>query len=125
MSKPDTKVEFKTLIGKTFTEITKSTEELIFKNETEGYVLVHMQDCCEYVYIEDIDNDIQLLVGAEILEAEESSHDGDEDKLCGDSCTWTFFKIRTQRDSFTIRFFGESNGYYSESAELYKLKDES
>lgn len=93
---------------------------------TDGtmYMLAHDQDCCEEVSIESIDNDISLLEGQTILEAYESTNSDnppDGYNPYTDSYTWTFFHIRTQRDSFTIRFFGSSNGYYSETADLFVM----
>lgn len=76
----------------------------------------HEQDCCEFVCIEDIDGDLSDLVGCVILEAEEVTKD---DSTAAESGTWTFYKIRYSGSGkggwITIRWYGYSNGYYSES----------
>ena len=57
-----------------------------------------------------------------LLVAEEVSSDGapPPDRQWGvDSYTWTFYRFQTIRGSVTVRWLGESNGYYSESVDLY------
>jgi len=103
-------------------EIDEASSEIKFTTVSgDVYVLMHEQDCCEHVYIEDVNGDLSDLVGSPITQAEESTNHDDPPAECADeSYTWTFFKLATIRGYVTIRFFGTSNGYYGEDARLYK-----
>lgn len=56
------------------------------------------------------------LVGSPLLQAEEVSADDPEDYPDYDQeyHTWAFYKFATIKGSVTLRWLGESNGYYSE-----------
>ena len=114
-------------IGKTFSEIhvAEDKDEIIFiSSEGEKYRMFHGQDCCENVYVEDIIGDINDLLGAPILLAEEiTSNENPEGiaKEYQDSFTWTFYKLATIKGYVTIRWYGESNGYYSEDVSIEKI----
>jgi len=87
----------------------------------QRFVFAHMQDCCESVDINDITGDLQDLVGSPMLQAEEVSGVTPVDFDEGDheSVTWTFYKFGTRKGWVDVRWLGESNGYYSESVELF------
>lgn len=85
------------------------------------YVMFHNQDCCESVTVDDIEGDMSDLIGQVVLQAEESTNNTDASigkTAPSDSFTWTFYKLATAHGYVTIRWIGESNGYYSESVEF-------
>lgn len=75
----------------------------------------------------DINGNLQDLIGSEILLAEEVISDQDKNPEgveipdCQDSFTWTFYKLATIKGSVTIRWYGESDGYYSESVSFDEI----
>lgn len=108
------------LLGKTIIDITQNyNDELIFKTEDgTTYKMHHHQDCCESVEIEDIVGNLADLINSPILMAEEVSQD---DENSSESGTWTFYKFATIKGYVTIRWYGSSNGYYSESVDFDRI----
>ena len=108
--------------GKVFTSVTQDGSEMVFENATERFVFFHSQDCCEHVSIEDICGDLEDLVGEPLLIAEEVSGETpvDFNEMDHESVTWTFYKFATRRGYVDVRWFGESNGCYSEGVSLGK-----
>lgn len=74
--------------------------------------------CCENVCIEDIAGDVDDLVGAPLLMAEEVTSVAEEHE----SGTWTFYKFATINGFVTVRWLGTSNGYYSESVDFEEVE---
>lgn len=115
---------FSDLVGHTITSIERTHDELIFTlSDGEKYKLYHDQDCCENVWLEDVTGDFGDLIGVPILKAEEaSSSDKNPPGVpvpdYQDSFTWTFYHLVTFKGPVTLRWYGESNGYYSESVNL-------
>lgn len=122
-------LKFSDLVGKTLVACAgkKGYDEVEFET-TDGSIfkLYHSQDCCESVRVEDICGELSNLVGCPILQAEESTSfahpAGYNAEYSPESFTWTFYRIATIKGSVTIRFYGESNGYYSESVDFVKIK---
>ena len=128
------------LIGKNLTAVEREGDDrLIFTcKDGKRYFMYHEKECCERVSIDDINGDLQDLVGSPITLAEErisnehiperlaekqkekekaESEDGyyyDSDE----SFTWTFYKLATIKGYVDIRWFGSSNGYYSERVDF-------
>ena len=118
-------VNFSDLVGQFIVDAIYGNDAITFKTTDNTYKMYHEQDCCENVFIEDISGDLKDLIGQEILEAyESSSSDGNDPEWqerdeYDESYTWTFYRIRTNLDTFVIRWYGTSNGYYSESVDFY------
>ena len=116
------------LLNKTLVSVSVSAgqDEILFICEDGAeYKMHHYQGCCESVTIEDICGNMEDLVGSPILMAEEvESGENPEGitKEYQDSFTWTFYKLATVKGDVTIRWYGESNGYYSESVDFEKLR---
>ena len=109
------------MIGQTFDEVYRvngaDQDELVFRNQTLAVRFTHCQDCCEQVWINDINGDLNDLVGVPLIQAEEAINiDFETDD---DIVTATFYKFATVKGYVTVRWFGASNGYYSESVDVY------
>lgn len=120
----DTQKGMKQMLGLTFVEVTGSVgyDEMTFVTaDGQRFMFAHMQDCCERVRINDIVGDLQDLVGSPLLQAEEVSGvtPVEFDETEHESVTWTFYKFATCKGYVDVRWLGESNGYYSESVELF------
>jgi hypothetical protein len=83
----------------------------------EIYKQYHTQGCCETVYVEDINGDLEDLLNEPILLANETSSKKDMDDY---HMTWTFYNLSTIKGSVCMRWMGKSNGCYSETAELIR-----
>jgi len=110
------------LVGKTIKEIASNEENIKFiTDDGKAYCMYHSQDCCERVYVADICGDLKDLIGSPIVQAEESTScnvtpEGfPQPEYTDDSFTWTFYRLATNKGLVVIRWYGCSNGYYSES----------
>jgi hypothetical protein len=113
--------KFNELVGRTLYKVTAEGDELILYLSDTNYVrFYHQQDCCESVYIDDICGDLNDLVGEPLLMAEEVSNEGYEEESEGydESHTWTFYKFATRKGYVDVRWYGSSNGYYSEGVDV-------
>ena len=104
------------LLGETLVSVTVEDDVIAFETQKGvAYRMMHHQDCCESVSVESIVGDLNDLLGSPILMAEES---GQDDPAASESGTWTFYKFATIKGYVDIRWYGSSNGYYSESVDF-------
>lgn len=111
---------FDELLGRILYKVTADDEVLtLYLSETNYVRFQHHQNCCESVYIESIVGDLEDLVGEPLLMAEEvSDYSADPLSEWADSYTWTFYKFATRKGYVDVRWYGTSNGYYSESVSV-------
>lgn len=108
------------MVGQTFDKVyqcenSDGNDALVFENSEGIFVFSHWQDCCEYVHVEDITGDLKDLIGSPLLVAAVESEDYPK---ASESGTWTFYKFATIKGWVDVRFYGSSNGYYSEDVSL-------
>ena len=104
-------------------------EEMRFMSEDgRQFIFWYEHDCCANCQIEDICGDLSDLVGSPIVEAEEvTNYVPEGDPLAKryyrpESFTWTFYRFSTGKGTVTVRWLGESNGYYSETVSYRVLE---
>ena len=109
----------------------KDSQELHFHCKNGSIVtFYHEQECCESVWLEDGDglaSEVDIFTNCDWCEfevVEKGNGDGVQqlDKY-DDSYTWTFYKFRTNKGYDTIRWYGTSNGYYSERVDFKILEN--
>jgi len=106
------------LINKVLIKVYRDNDEIFFHiSENEIYKMYHNQDCCEIVNIEDITGDLNDLLNTPILLAEERTNEKEDEN---GSETFTFYTLRTTKGTVDIRWYGQSNGYYSENVDFIK-----
>jgi hypothetical protein len=117
-------VNFSELKGKVLKDvIVIDNDEIVFIcDDDTQYKMYHNQDCCESVTIDDIKGNLKDLIGKEILKAEEKINN-DRDEYY-DSFTWSFYDIETIDEHIQIKWYGTSNGYYSETVDFELVEEE-
>lgn len=118
-------VDISELRDKILVDIKVHDDAITFTTSTgDVYDMYHSQDCCESVCIDDIVGNVTDLIGRPILIAEEVEGvtPADFEADHHESYTWTFYKLATIKGYVDIRWFGSSNGYYSESVDFRKRK---
>lgn len=110
------------VIGKTVIDIRTDKHEYISFLFSDGSAMkmYHSQNCCESVTIDDINGDLNDLIGTPILLAElRTNRDfGAQDPEWDESYTWSFYTFRAHKGFVDIRWYGTSNGYYSEDVDI-------
>jgi hypothetical protein len=122
--------DFSELLGKKITsvrvEVGSESEVYFTLSNGDVYRLYHEQDCCESVRLEDVCGSWEDITGEPLLIAEVVTNSKENPdgvvKDFQDSFTWTFYKLATISGYVTMRWYGESNGYYSEEVDFEKVE---
>ena len=109
----------KDMVGKKVVGIYYDDENFQVLTDDCVYAFYHEQNCCESVYLTQVDGISDKIIGSRIFIAEEVVDEKDTEY---GHTTWTFYKIGTTKGMIDFRFQGESNGYYSESVYLIKIE---
>jgi hypothetical protein len=115
------------MLGKTLSNVEVGKEKIVFTcDDGKRFKMYHSQECEESVTVEDVVGEMQDLIGQPLLMSEEVKHVGRNPectpaKGCQESFTWTFYKFATIKGYVTIRWYGYSNGYYSESVDFVEV----
>ena len=121
-----TYVDLDDIVGKTFIDVSvdSADDALIFRHDDgSAFVFSHSQECCENVYIKQVDGDLADLVGTPIVNATETVSDCVDDDISFDEQRWTFYNFRTIKGSVTVQWYGTSNGYYSMGVDIKFVKE--
>ena len=88
------------------------------------YSMFHQQDCCESVWLEDVCGDVNDLVDALVIDArsENNADSAFPEGMVLECGEWTFYIIQTDKGCVTLRWLGDSNGYYSTDARFERIK---
>lgn len=121
-NKMEKKLEFSALVGKSLSMVAGevgSTKVTFVTESGVKFFLAPSDVLYEGVFVEDIEGDLADLIDCPITLAEVATSSGRPIAFDKESCTWTFYRIATNKGFVVIRWYGESNGYYSESVDFY------
>lgn len=119
-------IPFNTLLGKTLSSCESKYQEfgreerdaVVFCTvDGEKYVLTNNEYTVNDIEVdlEDITGDLEDLVGSPLMSVYESSNEEEG---------WTFYHLQTRKGNVTLRWFGRSNGFYFERADLFLIEEQ-
>ena len=113
---------FKTLANKKIVDVrglTRGSDYIsILFSDGDAIKFYHSQDCCESVEVDDVYGCEDDLIDAILYDIElVQSNDRRKDKY-DESYTWSFYKFRTSKGYVDVRWYGHSNGYYSDTVDV-------
>lgn len=107
------------LVGKVVRGLAYDEDSFQILTDDCVYIFYHEYNCCESVWLTQVDGISDKIIGSRIVIAEVVTDEKDTDY---GHITWTFYKIGTTKGMIDFRWQGESNGYYSESVDLIKIE---
>lgn len=99
------------LIGKTFLRVYQDDDGIIFENKELTVRLAHIRQCCETVWLEDVNGDLSDLENFPIVRAEEKYGKSEDE-------SWYFYTLATKNGYVDLRFCAELDTMYSTNATL-------
>ena len=111
--------DIKDMVGKKITGVYYDEEYFQIRTDDCVYAFYHEQDCCESVYLTQVDGISDKIIGSRIVIAEVVTDEKDTEHS---HITWSFYKIGTNKGMIDFRFQGESDGGYSEIVNLVKVE---
>jgi hypothetical protein len=124
--KPDCSVE--ELVGKKIVDLAENHEGDLTFTMSDGsiYEMGYVPDCCATCVVESGLDDLKAMIGQKLVAVtEDSSKETPADvkqEYTPESQTWTFYTFRSNKATAQLRWFGSSNGYYSESVTFRRAK---
>lgn len=116
-------MDINVLTGLTLEKFGASRDEIHIQASGRKFIMLHYQACCEQVVIDSIDGKPERAIGEQIIDAtEHTNSDRPKEDDSPESFTWTYYTIRTQSETIVIRWYGTSNGYYSETVDFVEEK---
>lgn len=113
------KCDVSELVGKTLVRVkgmNVGSERIKFIcSDGSEYHMYHEQYCCETVTVDDVVGEASDILDVPVSMAECASNHASRGEY--DSATWTFYRIAAN-GYVTIKWLGESNGYYSEEVDF-------
>lgn len=111
--------DMKDMVGKKVLGIYYDEENFQILTDDCVYAFYHQQDCCESVWLTQVDGISDKIIGSRIVIAEVATDEKDTEY---GHITWTFYKIGTNKGMIDFRWQGESDGGYSEIVNLVKIE---
>ena len=111
--------DIKDMVGKKITGIYYDEEYFQIRTDDCVYAFYHEQDCCESVWLTQVDGISDKIIGSRIVIAEVVTDEKDTEY---GHITWSFYKIGTNKGIIDFRWQGESDGGYSEIVNLVKVE---
>lgn len=105
-------------------DLTEDRRILTFYMESGKVFKMMSDEDCSYIRLYDIIGDLSDLEHSKILKATEDINNEALGFESDDSYTWTFYNFATMKGYVTLRWLGESNGYYSETVDISIQDDE-
>ena len=111
--------DIKDMVGKKIIGIYYDEENFQILTDDCVYAFYHEQDCCESVWLTQVDGISDKIIGSCIVIAEVVTDEKDTEH---GHITWTFYKIGTNKGIIDFRWQGQSDGGYSETVNLVKIE---